>query len=121
MKEVKLKIDKTKLTFPFGLGFIGECVENLDLSIQEIGAKLDRNPFKWIPALMYESHKYQCYLDGVDTKFTQLGLVKLLNKKSTEDAEEVMGHFLHAFMESLNKNVPKQEGTQKKQSEPKKK
>jgi hypothetical protein len=121
MKEIKLKIDKVKLTFPFGLGFIGECVENLDLSVQEIGAKLDRNTFKWIPVLMYESHKYQCYLDGVEPKFTKLELDKLLYKKSTEDAEQLMASFLRAFLDSLNKNVPKQEGTPEKQSTPKKK
>lgn len=121
MNEIKLTINKNKLTFPFGLGYIGECIENLNLSIQEIGDKLDRNTFKWIPILMYESHKYQCYLDSVEPEFTKLELDKLLYEKSTEDAEQLMASFLHGFMASLNKNVPKQKGTQKKQVTPKKK
>ena len=117
MKEVKLTINKNKLTFPFGLGYLGECMENLDLSVQEIGAKLDKNPFKWIPVLMHESHKYQCELDDVKLKFSLKELVKFLDN---DKGNVMMNKFLIAFIKSLTKDIPKQETT-KEQGEPKKK
>lgn len=117
MKEVKLTINREKLTFPFGLGFLGECMENLDLSVQEIGSKLDKNPFKWIPVLMHESHKYQCELDDVKLSFSIKELIKLLDN---EKGNVMMNKFLMAFIKSLTDDVPK-ETTPKKQSNSKKK
>ncbi len=43
---MKLVIKEVEYSYSFGLGFLGECLENLDLSVFEIGKKLDRNPFK---------------------------------------------------------------------------
>lgn len=107
---VELNIKDRELYFPFGVGFLGECLENLDLSVLEIGEKLDKNPFKWIPTLMYESAKYG---NGGELDFTKEDLISWI-EKSGEDGNKYMNSFLMAFVESLTKNVPKQEGSKKK-------
>lgn len=119
MKEVKLTINKNKVTLPLGLGFLGDCLENLDLSIKELCDKLDKNPFKWIPTIMHESYKHKCYLDDVEVVITLNEFVKFLNN---ETGTKTMRKFLLAFTEFLFKDVPKQDAdTQDKQSDSKKK
>lgn len=113
MKEIKLTINKREFVCSFGLGFLGECLENLDLSVFEIGEKLDKNPFKWIPTLIYESIKYT-----EDVDFTKKDLVNWLEEDN--NGTKTMNSFLIAFIDSLKKDVPKQEGVKKKKPSVKK-
>ena len=62
-KAIEIVVNEKTLKCSFGLGFLGECLENLDLSVVQIGEKLDKNPFKWIPTLMYECIKYSKDID----------------------------------------------------------
>ena len=105
-KAIEIVVNERTLKCSFGLGFLGECLENLDLSVFEIGEKLDKNPFKWIPVLMFESIKY-----SGDVDFTIKDLIEWLDN---EDGKVTMNKFLLAFVDSLKKDVPKQEGTVKK-------
>jgi hypothetical protein len=113
---MKLVIKEVEYSYSFGLGFLGECLENLDLSVFEIGKKLDRNPFKWTPILMYESIKY-----------TNDGEIDITIKEFVNQLDEdvngakVMNEFLIAFVASLQKDVPKQEGVVENKKAPKKK
>jgi len=114
-KEIELKINDIVLKCSFGLGFLGELLENLDLSVFDIGEKLDKNPFKWIPVLMYESAKYT----NEDLDLTKDELINLLD---SEDGGKAMSEFLGAFVNSLSKDVPKQENVKNtKKATPKKK
>jgi len=117
-KQVKIELNNKEYTFPFGLGFLGDCLENLGLNVFEIGKKLDDNPFKWIPMLMLESHKYNCYLNGVDVEFDFKQLIEMLDN---EEGKKKMNNFLIAFINSLNKDVPKQENVKGSKTTPKKK
>jgi len=112
--SIELKLKDKVLKCSFGLGFLGECLENLDLSVFEIGEKLDKNPFKWIPILMFESIKYA----DENVELTKNELVDLLDNA---EGQKVMSEFLNAFVKSLNKDVPIQEGTTQKKGTPKKK
>jgi len=112
-KAIEIVVNEQTLKCSFGLGFLGECLENLDLSVVQIGEKLDKNPFKWIPTLMYESIKY-----SKDVDFTLDDLVEWLDD---EEGKKTMNDFLLAFIKSLSKDVPKQKGTRKKIKAPIKK
>lgn len=114
---IKLKIKDKEVVCVFGLGFLGECLENLDLSVVEIGEKLDKNPFKWIPTLMYESTLY--YNDG-KLDFSKKDLIKWLDEDGTA-GKQALNDFLQAFMSSLTKDVPKQEQVEVVEEQPKKK
>ena len=105
-KEIKLELNGKDYNLPYGLGFIGECLENLELNVFEIGQKLDDNVFKWVPMLIFESHKYQCYLDDVEPDFTYKQLLVWLD--DDEKGMEKIGKFLAAFVKSLTKDVPKE-------------
>lgn len=114
MKGIELKVNERNLKCSFGLGFLGECLENLDLSVLDIGEKLDKNPFKWIPTLMYESIKYT---EG-ELDFTKKDLINWLEEDV--NGTKTMNSFLLAFVDSLKKDVPKQEPVKGKR-QPKKK
>lgn len=105
-KAIEIVVNEKTLKCSFGLGFLGECLENLDLSVLEIGEKLDKNPFKWIPILMYESIKY--------SKEVDFSIDDLIEWLDDEDGKATMNTFLLAFINSLTKDVPKQKGTEKK-------
>ena len=102
-KAIDIQIGSESYHCPFGLEFLGECLENLNLNVHQIGEKLDNNPFKWIPTLMYESIK----LDKGEMDFTYKELLNKLDED--ENGNQTMAAFLHGFVESLKKDVPKQD------------
>lgn len=101
-KAIDIQIDGVSYHCPFGLEFLGECLENLGLNVHQIGEKLDNNPFKWIPTLMYESIK----LDKGELEFTYKEFVNKLDED--ENGQKTMAAFLGAFVDSLRKDVPVQ-------------
>ena len=104
MKKVELKIKDKVLVCPLGLGFLGECLENLKLNnITEMCEKLENNPFKWTPLYIYESLKYS----GVDLDFTANDIIEWLDEDV--NGYHIIGEFNNAFTLSLIKDVPKQE------------
>jgi hypothetical protein len=107
MNKLDIEVGKRRFTCSFGLGFLGECLENLDLSITDIGDKLDKNPFRWIPILMYESIKYP--KDELD--FSKGDLIEWLDNDG-DKGTKTMNSFVVAFLNSLTKNVPKEETEQ---------
>lgn len=114
MKEIDITVNNRTLKCKFGLGFLGECLENLNLNVFEIGKKLDDNPFKWIPTLMFESINYAN--DNID--FTKEDLINWLDNP---EGNKEMAKFLNAFVQSLNKDVPKEDPIKNKKPQPKKK
>ena len=100
-KEVIIEINGQNLIFPLGIGFIGQCIENLGTTTTELFQKMDDNAFKWSTDAMYESLKYQ-YED--ELKFSKKEFLSYLD----EDAEGLkkIGNFNVAFIRSLNPNLP---------------
>ena len=113
-KQIEIVLNERTLKCSFGLGFLGECLENLGLNVFEIGKKLDDNPFKWIPVLMYESAKYT-------DKDLNLSLEELIELLDTTDGNKEMAKFLGAFVQSLNKDVPIEKGVKPSKNVSKKK
>ena len=118
IRDIKLKINGKEQNLPFGLLFLGECLENLGLDVNQIGVNVSRNPFKWIPTLMYESHKVDSLLNNKEVDFTYRELIDFLD--NDKEGEIKISKYLEAFVKSLNKNVPKEDIRAKKIKAPKK-
>ena len=100
-KEVIIEIEGKDYTFPLGIGFIGECLENLGLSTTELFEKMDANAFKWSTQMMYQSLKYK-YEDSLE--FTLKEFIEKLDNDPNGISK--IGNFNMAFVKTLNPNLP---------------
>jgi hypothetical protein len=106
MKQIKLSIDKKKYVFSFGLGFLGELLENTDLQLDELTNKILKNPFKWLPIAMFESAKFANSLEDKEVDFTVNSILEGLEKEDGGINCNQSFKFMKAFGESMSKNVP---------------
>ena len=111
---LKLKVGDIEIVCKFGLGFLGEYLETLDMSLQEMADKSDSNPYKWIPMMIYHSAKYA---SKEDLDYT---LEELIDMLDSADGAKAIEQTKIAFIESLSKNVPK-DNVKKEKAAPKKK
>lgn len=108
MKTIQLTIKERKITFTLGILFVGEMLEQYDLTISELLEKVDRNPFKWLPKTMYESAKTTFELDGKKIDFEYLEFVDMLESVGGVGSQEA-ADFTVAFIKSMVHNVPLEE------------
>ena len=108
MNRIKLKLKGREFDFTFGLGFLGELLDALDVSIDEVVGKLNRNPFKMIPFLMYSSAKYSYELRGEEADFTLFDFINWIEEEGGFTSKSVES-FLVAFTNSMTKGVPVEE------------
>lgn len=105
MVGITLTIHKREIEFIFGLEFMGNVLEELDLSIDEIVAKLDKNPFRMIPTLMFISAESSFRRDNKVIDFSKSELIDWIDESGGLGQEAVV-KFLKTFTSSLTKNVP---------------
>ena len=106
MNEIKLTIGGKAYVFTLGLGFLGELLEETNLSLDELIPKMIRNPFKWVPVAMFQSAKYSCELEGIEIDFTaKLILEGLSNEKGGINCKQTLA-FMAALNKSLTHNIP---------------
>ena len=116
MSKLTLKFSKKEIDFSLGLGFLGEVLEVLDISIGELGEKMVKNPFKFVPAIMFESAKYQA---GNEFEFTMPEFVEFLDNNGGIFSPAVQ-QFQLKLMESFTKDVPSEDQDVEPSDEPKK-
>lgn len=102
MTKFELNIDGKSIAFHIGIGFLGEFQEKEDLSINELVAKLDKNPWKMLPKLMYESALYRA---NGNLSFTEKDLIDYIDNDGGF-ASKSLQDFLQRFMNTLVKDVP---------------
>ncbi len=107
MKHIKLKLNNKELGFHFGLGFMGELLESLDCGIDELMQGVQKNPFKFIPRLMFGAHNYDCIRNDKENEFTLHTFTDLIDDDGGVVSENV-SKFLDAFTKSMTKDVPKE-------------
>lgn len=112
-----LKIGGKEIRCSLGLAFLGELLDELDMSIDDVGEKVQKNPFRMIPVMITTSHKVASELDGIDPIINLKEVVALLEEHGGIANTEVV-RFLEVWTESMTKGVPKSES---KSTEPKKK
>jgi hypothetical protein len=104
-QQIELDFEGTKLGFHFGLGFLGELLDSLGFSIDELQLNIEKNPFKVIPKLMYTSYSYNLERKGEEVDLKLYDFIDLLDTVGGVTSEGVSS-FLTAFTDSMTKDVP---------------
>ena len=105
MTKFELTINDKAIGFHIGLGFLGEFQDKHDLSINDLVAKMDKNPWKMLPLLMYEAALYRN--DG-KLDFSHKDLIDYIDEDGGF-ASNSLQEFLKRFMQSLTKDVPNED------------
>lgn len=124
MKKINLTIGGKNYTYWFGLGFIGELLDETGLDIQEVFSKVQKNPFKYLPKMMYLSAKYGANREGKEFEpKNEFYFVDLIEVEGgfTAIGEGNVKAFLEAFILSITKDVPIEDEPQKKRVQKSKK
>ena len=58
-----LEMGGSPRTFHFGNGFIGNSLETLGVSVTDLFVKMGANPFRVVPILMFESYKFNRWME----------------------------------------------------------
>ena len=103
--KLTLNFEGTDIGFHFGLGFLGELLDSLGYSINELDSKIKSNPFKVIPKLMHTSYAYNLEREGKEVDLKLFDFVDLLDSVGGVDSENV-SKFLTAFTDSMTKDIP---------------
>jgi len=106
MKKINLFIGGQYRDFYFGLGFLGTLLEKSGLEMHEIDAKIQGNPFKWIPEIMFHSLAYGYIRENRLPDFDVQNVVNWIDEDA--NAMELLKSFNTAFKQSLIKDVPVQ-------------
>lgn len=115
MKKINLFIGEQYRDFYFGLGFLGNLIEKSGLSMVDLDAKIQENPFKYVPEIMYHSLAYGYIRKGENPDFDAYDVSDWIDDNGGFESETIIAFFT-AFRQSLVKDVPeqKQEETKKK-------
>ena len=122
MNKISLVFSSKNIGFHFGLGFMGELLDGLDCSIDELMRGIEKNPFKYVPRLMFEAHSYDCLRNEKENKHSLIVFTDLLDANGGVMSDNV-SKFLQAFTQSITKDVPTEKvlkAVGKKKASPKK-
>ena len=98
-------MEGTPRNFHFGTGFIGELIERLNIGFEELNVAVNKNPYKTIPAMLYESHRWACVVEDVPCDMRLADMVRAIDAEGGVGGEKVL-EFLRAFGKSRTKDVP---------------
>lgn len=101
-KQITVTLKGNNYKCDFGLGFLGNVIEQLDTGIYELAEKVEKNPFLWLPRLMYHSIKYS----NENIEFSEKDLIQMID--DTPNGFNECGKFNTAFIKSLNPNLPQE-------------
>tara|TARA_R110002072_G_C7936410_1_gene532105 strand:+ start:181 stop:555 length:375 start_codon:yes stop_codon:yes gene_type:complete len=104
-QQIEIDFEGKKLGFHFGLGFLGELLDNLGFSIDELQVNIEKNPFKVIPKIMHTSYAYNLERKGEQVDLKLYDFIDLLDTVGGVTYEGVSS-FLSAFTNSMTKDVP---------------
>jgi len=113
MKKINLHIGGEYRDFYFGLGFLGNLLEKTGVQMHEIDAKIQANPFKWMPEIMYHSLAYGYIRKNETPDFDVFTISDWIDDDGGFDSKSVVDFFT-AFGQSLRKDVPEQKEEVKK-------
>lgn len=106
MNKLTIELGGDPRTFHFGAGFIGNCLEVLGVKYSELFKEMAKNPYKVLPIMMYESYKFNLWLDDKEPDCTHKDFVKWISELP-DNASGPMTVFMNAFTESRVKHLEK--------------
>lgn len=104
-KELVLKLGGKDRTFTFGLFFIGEVLETLDIDYNTMLNKVVKNPFKYGPILMYESLKNTYKRDKLNIEFSQDDVLIWLENEELFGTDAIL-EFINVFTGNNENKTP---------------
>jgi hypothetical protein len=102
MKSIILNIGDQDRIFYFGLGFLGNLLEETNTNMVDFDEKRLANPFKWIPLMMFHSCAWGFVRENKSVDFTLQNMIEWIDDTDVETLQK----FNEAFVNSLIKNVP---------------
>jgi len=127
MNQITLNIGGEDRVFYFGLGFLGNLLENEGIQLQEVETKLVENGYKWMPLIMWHSLSYGYIRKNEKMPFSVYDISEWIDELTEFDEKEVevngqkvkvqlqtvVSKFFEAFWNSVNKNVPEDKSKKK--------
>lgn len=104
-KDYKVKLGGKNRVFTFGLLFIGEVLERMELDYNEFFTTVGKSPMKYTHIIMFESLKNTYKKDGLDLDFTENDIITWLESELFSGYHIIQG-FLLAFMGTQKNNTP---------------
>lgn len=111
MKQITLNIGGQDRVFFFGLGFLGNLLEKENIEMSEIDSNINKNPFKWIPLIMFHSCAFGYQRKNEFPDFDALDFADWIDEVGMDS--EVITNFFTAFRNSLVKDVPEDKSKKK--------
>jgi hypothetical protein len=105
---VKLKFGKQELSCSLGLMFLGDFLDDVDLSLEEVGEKMQKNPFRLLPKMIYISAKSEADINGDDFDLTLGDVIDMIEKDGGIASPQVV-KFINKWTASLSGGVPTSE------------
>ena len=105
IKDLKLELGGKERHFTFGILFIGEVLERLDIDYNQLLNKAIKNPFKYAPILMYESLKNTYVSKDNVIDFTEKDLVGWLESEDLLGSDKII-KFIQAFLGTNDNKTP---------------
>lgn len=106
MRRTKvISVGDQSIEFRFGLAFVGEYIEKMGMTADEIDEKLEENPFKYVPALMYESYSFAFRVREEVPKMNFYEFCDMIDDHGGVQSEFVRS-FLNGFTESFGVDLP---------------
>jgi hypothetical protein len=118
MNKLTVKVLNKELECNVGLGFLGELSEVLELSWGEILEKYDKNPFRYVPLIMFHSMNYKPSLTGKSLDFDFSEFIDWLDENNGVGNKELVS-FSQFFLKSISNNTPNEESNDGEESKKK--
>lgn len=103
--KVVLKFKDKEFEFFFGLSFLGEFLKDNDLDIQGVFNNINKEPYSFIPKLMFASYKHNCERKGVEVELKPFELSDFIEEtgyfKDGSESEKFVKPFLQSIIDSL--------------------
>jgi len=102
---ITLKFGKDELKCSLGLMFLGEFLDDVDMSLEEVGDKMTKNPFRLLPKMIHISARTEAEIKGDDFDLTLKDVVDLIEKDGGIASPQVT-KFINTWTKSLTNGVP---------------
>ena len=108
---VTLKFAEKELKCSLGLMFLGALLDDLDMSLEEVAAKMQKNPFRLMPKMIFISAQTEAELNGEEFDLTFKDVVELLEKDGGIASPQAV-NFINSWTASMTENVPKDDAAE---------
>jgi hypothetical protein len=99
------KIKGKPIGFKFGLGFLSRLLEGSGIHASKIGDAIEENPFKVLPVMMYEAHKYNEERAKREFNLTVDDIIDWIDEDGGFNGG-LLPSFVEAWKNSMGKDVP---------------